>query len=100
VRGGRKWRNEELHNVYASQYVIGVIKSSRIRWMGHVTRMGEMRNIYRIFVGKTEVRKPHGRPMRRLENNIKMVLRKYGGTLWIGFIWLVKATSGGLLGTR
>jgi hypothetical protein len=54
VAGGwRRQHNEELHNLYASPNVIKVIKSNRMRWMGYVARMGEMRNSYKIFGQKT-----------------------------------------------
>jgi hypothetical protein len=52
-----------------------MIKSRRMRWTGHVARMGEKRNAYRIFVGKPEGSRPLGRPRRRWANNIKMDLR-------------------------
>jgi hypothetical protein len=53
VAGGwRRLHNEELHNLYTSPGVIGVIISMRLRWMGHVERMGEMRNACKILVGK------------------------------------------------
>jgi hypothetical protein len=55
VAGGwRKLHNEELHNLYASPNTIRDIKSVSIKWAEHVARMGEMRNIYRISVGKLE----------------------------------------------
>jgi hypothetical protein len=51
VMGGwRRLHNEELHNLYASPNVIRVIKSSRMRWAGHVARVGEMRNVYSVLV--------------------------------------------------
>jgi hypothetical protein len=53
----RELHNEELHNLYASPYIIRVIKSRRMRWAGHVTRMGKMRNAYKIMVGKPEGKK-------------------------------------------
>jgi hypothetical protein len=57
VTGGRrKLHNEELHNLYSSASIIRMIKSRRIRWAGHVARMGEKRNAYRILVGKPEGR--------------------------------------------
>jgi hypothetical protein len=49
--GWRKLHNEELHNLYSSQSIIRMIKSRRMRWAGHVARMGEKRNAYRILVG-------------------------------------------------
>jgi hypothetical protein len=53
-----------------------MIKSRRMRWAGHVARMREKRNAYRILVGKTEGKIPLGRPRRRWVNNIKMDLRE------------------------
>jgi hypothetical protein len=55
VEGGwRRLHNEELHNLYASPNIIRVIKSKRMKWAGHVERMGEMRNAYKISVGEPE----------------------------------------------
>jgi hypothetical protein len=54
VGGWRRLHNEELHNWYASPNMVRVIKSRRMRWAGHVTRMGGMRNTYRNLVGKLE----------------------------------------------
>jgi hypothetical protein len=58
-----------------------MIKSRRMRWAGHVARMGEKSNAYRILVGKTEGKRPLGRPRRRWVSNIKMNLRgiEWGG---------------------
>jgi hypothetical protein len=58
--------------------IIRVIKSRRMRWAGHVTRMGEERGAYRILVGRPEGRRPLGRPRRRWEDNIKMDIREVG----------------------
>jgi hypothetical protein len=81
----RKLHNEELHNLYASPNIIRMIKSRRMRWEGHVARMGEKRNAYRILVGKPEGRRPLGRPRRRGVDNIKMDLRETG---WDGVDWV------------
>jgi hypothetical protein len=54
VGGGRKQHNEELHNLYSSPNTTRMIKSSRMRWTGHVARMGAKRNAYRILVVKPE----------------------------------------------
>jgi hypothetical protein len=71
VTGGwRKLHNEELHNLYSSPSIIRMIKSRRMRWAGHVARMGEKRNVYRILVGKPEGKIPQGRPRRRWLDNI------------------------------
>jgi hypothetical protein len=58
----RELHNEELHNLYSSPYIIRMIKSRRMRWAGHVARMGETRNAYRILGGKPEGKRPLGRP--------------------------------------
>jgi hypothetical protein len=57
--------NEELRDLYSSPIIIRIIKSRRMRWAGHVARMGEKRNAYRLLVGKPEAEKPLGRPRRR-----------------------------------
>jgi hypothetical protein len=54
TRGWRKLHNEELHNLYSSPSMIRIIKSRRVRWAGHVARMGEKFNAYRILVGKSK----------------------------------------------
>jgi hypothetical protein len=74
----RKVQNEELHDLYASPSIIRIIKVRRMRWAGHVARMGEKRNAYRMLVGKPEGRKPLGRPRRRWLDNIRMELVEAG----------------------
>jgi hypothetical protein len=61
----RKLHNEELYNLYSSPSIIRTIKSRRMRWAGHVVRIGENRNIYRIPVKKSEGKRPIERPRRR-----------------------------------
>jgi hypothetical protein len=70
---------------YSSPNIVRVIKSRRMRWAGHVTRMGEERDVYRILIGRAEGKRPLGRPRRRWEDNIKMDLREIGidGANWI-----------------
>jgi hypothetical protein len=58
IGGWRKLHNEELHNMYCSPSIIRIIKSRRMRWAGHVDRMGEKRNTYRILMGKPEGKRP------------------------------------------
>jgi hypothetical protein len=86
TRGWRKLHNEELHNLYSSPSIIRIIKSRRMRWAGHVTRMGEKRNVYRLLVGKPERNRPLGRLRRRWMDNIKMGLLEIGSNVvdWIG----------------
>ena len=72
--------------MYSSPNTVRVIKSRRMRWAGHVARMGEERGVYRVLVGKPEGRKPLGRPRRRWVDNIRMDLQKVGCVYmdWIG----------------
>ncbi|KAJ4437465.1 hypothetical protein ANN_17609 [Periplaneta americana] len=74
----RKLHNTELHALYSSPDIIRNIKSRRLRWAGHVARMGESRNAYRVLVGRPEGKRPSGRPRRRWEDNIKLDLRELG----------------------
>jgi hypothetical protein len=61
----RKLHNNELHDLYYSPNIVRVIKSTRMRWAGHVARMGEGRNAYRVLVGRPEGKRPLGRPRRK-----------------------------------
>jgi hypothetical protein len=72
--GWRKLHNEELRDLYSSPSIIKIIKSRRTRWAGHVARMREKRNAYRLLVGKPEGKRPLGRPRRRWMDKIKMDL--------------------------
>jgi hypothetical protein len=74
----RRLHNKELYVLYSSPNIIWVMKSRRLRWAGHVARMGERRGAHRVLVGKPEGRRPLGRPRRRWEDNIKMDLREVG----------------------
>jgi hypothetical protein len=71
-------RNDELHDLYSSPNIVRVIKSRRMRWAGHVARMGEGRGAYRVLVGRPEGKRPLGRPRCRWEDNIKMDLGEIG----------------------
>jgi hypothetical protein len=85
VTGGwRKLHNEELHTLYSSSNIIRMINSRRMRWAGHVVRMGEKRTAYKIIVGKPEGKRPLGRPKRRWMDNIKIDLRERGRMGWYG----------------
>jgi hypothetical protein len=81
----RKLHNDELHSLYSSPNIVMVIKSRRMRWAGHVARMGEGRGVYRILIGRPEGKRPLGRSRRRWEDNIEMDLREIGidGAIWI-----------------
>jgi hypothetical protein len=93
----RRLHNKELNDLYSSPNIIRVIKSRRMRWTGHIARMGEGRDAYRIVVGRPEGRRPLGRLRRSSENNIKMDLQEWYGKAWPGLIWLRIGTGGGLL---
>jgi hypothetical protein len=81
----RKLHNDELYSLYSSPNIVRVIKSRRMRWAGHVACMGEGKGVYRVLVGRTEGKRPLGRPRRRWEDNIKMDLGEIGidGANWI-----------------
>jgi hypothetical protein len=81
----RRLHNVDLNDLYSSPNIIRVIKSRRMRWVGHVASMGEVRGAYRILVGRTEGRRPLGRPRLSLEGNIKMDLQEVG---WGGMDWI------------
>jgi hypothetical protein len=70
----RKLHNEELNDLYSLTNIVRVVKSRRMRWAGHVARMGEDRGVHRVLVGKPEGKSSLGRPRRRWEDNIKMDL--------------------------
>jgi hypothetical protein len=70
TREWRKLHNEELNDLYSLPNIVRVVKSKRIRWAGHVARMGEDRGVHRVLVGKPEGKRPLGRPRRTWEDNI------------------------------
>jgi hypothetical protein len=82
----RKLHNKELHDLYSSPSIIRINKSRRMRWVGHVERMGEKRNAYRLLVGKPEGKRPLERPRHRWVDNIRMDLGEvgWGDVDWIG----------------
>ena len=71
----RRLRNEELNDLYCSPNIVRVIKWRRMRWAGHVERIGEETGVYRVLVGKPEGKRPLGRPRRRWVDNIRMDLQ-------------------------
>ena len=74
----RRLHNEELNDLYSSPNIVRVVKSRRMRWAGHVARMGEERGLYRVLVGKPEGKRPPGRPRHRWVDNIRMDLKEVG----------------------
>jgi len=97
VSGGRRrLHNEKLHNICTSPNGTWVMKSRRMRWARHVARTGET-NPYKMFVARSEGKRPLGRFRRRWEDNIRMDLSEVGWSVWTGFIWLRIGTSGRML---
>ena len=93
----RRLHNGELNDLYSSPNIVRVIKSTRMRWAGHVARMGEERGVYRVLVGKPEGRRPLRRPRRRWVDNIRIDLQEVrcGYVDWMG--WPRIETGGGRL---
>jgi len=88
----RRLHNEELNDLYSSPSIVRVIKSRRMKWAGHVARMGEERGVYRVLMGKPEGRRPLGRPRRRWVD-----IRRWDVGIWTGLGWPRIETGGGRL---
>jgi hypothetical protein len=82
----RKLHNKELRDLYSSPSIIRIIKLRRMRWAGHVARMGEKKNLYRLLVGNAEGKRPLARPRHKWVGNIRMDLGEvgWGDVDWIG----------------
>jgi len=82
----RRFHNEELNDLYSSPNIVRAIKSRRMRWAGHVRRMGDERGVNRVLLGKPEGKRPLGRPRRSWVDNIRKDLQEVGcGYMdWIG----------------
>jgi hypothetical protein len=92
VTGGwRKLHNEELYNLYSSPSIIRMILA------GHVARMLQKKNAYRILAGKPEGKRPLRRPRRRGWTILKWILERQDVKVWTGLVWLRIVTNGGLL---
>src|SRR5215475_8752369 len=77
-----KLHNDELNDLYSLPNIVRVVKSRRMRWAGHVARMGEDRGVHRVLVEKPEGKMPLGKTRNRWEDNIKMNLQEVGGGVW------------------
>jgi len=94
TREWRKLHNKELNELFSSRNIVRVIKSRKMRWAGHVARMGERRGVYRVLVGKPEERdlledpSLHGRIM------LRWIFRKWDVGIWTGLSWLRIRTGG------
>ena len=94
---GRKLHNEELSDLYSLTNIVRVVKSRRMRWAGHVARMGEGRGVYKVLVGKPERKRPLGRSRRRWGMILRWMFRKWEGVVRTGWCWLSIGTGGGHL---
>ena len=98
VRGEwRKLHNEELNDLYCATNIVQVIKSRRMRRLGHVTCMGDGRDVYRVLVGKPEGKRPLGRPGADESITLRWIFRKWDVGVWTGSTWLRIGTGGGHL---
>jgi len=93
----RKLHNEELNDLYCSPYIVRVIKLRRMRWAGHVARMGERRDVYRVLVGKPEGKNHVEDPGVDGRIILRWIFRKWNVRVWTGLMWLRIGTSGGHL---
>jgi hypothetical protein len=84
----RMLHNEELHSLDRSPNILRVIKSRRLRWIGHVARMEEGRGVFKILTGKLKGKGPLGRPRRRGRTILEWTLKKYISIRGIGLIRL------------
>ena len=82
--------------MYSSPNIFGS-KSTRIRRVGHVENMGERRGVYRVLVGRSDGKRPLGRPSRIWEDNTEINIHKVGSGTWNGLIWLRTGIGGVLL---
>ena len=94
----KKLHNEELSDLYSLPNIVRVVKSRRMKWAGHVARMGQGREVHRVLVGRPEGKRPLGRPRRRWGDNINMDLQEVGeGVVRTGWSWLRIGIGGGHL---
>ena len=91
-----KLHNEELRDLYSLPNIVRVVKSRRMRWAGHVARMGEGRGVHRVLVGKPEGKRPLGYPDVDGRIILRWIFRKLEG-LEAGWSWLRIGTGGGHL---
>jgi len=93
----RKVHNEELSDLYSLPNIVRVVKSRRMRWAGHVARMGQGRGVHRVLLGRPEGKRPLGRPRRRWGIILRWIFRKWEGIVRTGWSWVRIGTGGGHL---
>jgi hypothetical protein len=93
----RKLQNEEMNGLYSLPNIVRMTKSRRMRWAGHVARMGEGRCVYRVLVGKPEGKRPLGRPRRRWGIILGWIFKKCDVGVRAGLGWIRIGTGGGRL---
>jgi len=93
----RRLHNEELNDLYPSPNIVRAIKLRRMRWAGHVARMGEERGEYSVLVGKPEGRRPLGRPRSRWAIILERISRMWDVGIWTGLGWPRIERGGGRL---
>jgi hypothetical protein len=91
----RKRHNEKLRDLYSSPNTVRLIKSRRMRWTGHVARMGKGRGVYRVLLGKPEGKRLLGDPGVDGRIIFRWILRKWDVVVWTGLGWLRTETGGG-----
>jgi hypothetical protein len=94
TREWRKLHNEELNDLYCSPTIVQVIKSRRMRWVGHVSQMGERRGMYRVLVGKLKERIHWGDSGVDGRIVLDWIFRKCDVRVWTGLSWLRIGTGG------
>ena len=92
-----KLHNEELNDLYSLPNIVRAVKSRRMRWAGHVVRMGEGRGVHRVLVGKPEGKRPLGDPDVDGRIILRRIFRKWKGFVGTGWSWLRIGTGGGHL---
>jgi len=93
----RKLHNEKLSDPYSSPNIVRVIKSRRMRWAGHLARIGKRKGAHRVLVGMTEGKRPLGRLRTDGSIILRRIFRKWDGMAWTGLIWLRIWIGGGHL---
>ena len=90
----RKLHNEELSDLYSLPNIVRAVKSRRMRWAGHVARMGKGRCVHRVLMGKPEGKRPLGRPNIII---LRWIFRRLEGVVGTGWSWFRIGTGGGHL---